>query len=88
MDVRIILHAVNGGRDGSDWSVICWKYHESNLQMRARAGHLWIVTVDSATPEHSPCSAPSGVVGPDGRWRCRVDAIGQQFFTYEIELEA
>ncbi len=89
---KIIFHAVNGGRDGSEWSRVAWQYHESNLRMRARAGHIWIVTVDSAgadVPRHSPgipCSAPSGVVAPDGSWVCKTEPIGEQFFVYTVEF--
>ncbi len=61
LGARVIFHAVNGGRNGSEWSRVAWQYHEANLRMRARAGHLWIVTVDSSFPPHLPCSAPSGV---------------------------
>jgi predicted amidohydrolase len=84
---RIIFHAVNGGRDGSEWSQVNWHYHESNLRMRAAVSKIWIVTVDSANPTHLRCSAPSGVVNPDGNWACQADAIGEQFFAFTIDLE-
>lgn len=86
MGAKVIFHAVNGGRDGSAWSEVNWRFHESNLQMRARAGNLWIVTVDNCAPTTLPCSAPSGVVAPDGSWACRVESIGEQFFNCRIEL--
>ena len=82
---RILFHAVNGGRDGSEWSDVAWQYHESNLRMRARAGRVWIVTVDSCHPLGVRCSAPSGVIDPDGAWACRVAPKGEQFFVYDIE---
>lgn len=86
MGARIIFHAVNGGRDGSEWSELTWRYHESNLRMRARAGNVWIVTVDNAAPVNLPCSAPSGVINNEGAWSCRADAKGPQFFACTIEL--
>ena len=76
----VIFHAVNGGRNGSEWSQVAWHYHEANLRMRARAGKLWIVTVDNCAPETLPSSEPSGVVAPDGSWACRVAPQGEQFF--------
>jgi len=85
-DARIIFHAVNGGRDGSAWSDLAWSYHESNLRMRARAGRVWIVTVDNCHPTVWRCSAPSGVVDPDGDWACRCDPRGEQYFAYTIEI--
>ncbi len=86
MGARIVFHAVNGGRDGGEWSEVAWRYHESNLRMRARAGGLWIVTVDSAHPVSLPCSAPSGVLDPEGNWVCQTAPRGEQFFHYAISL--
>ena len=88
MGARIVFHAVNGGRDGGEWSRVAWQYHESNLRMRARAGRIWIVTVDSAWPTDMPCSAPSGVIDPKGNWVCRADDQSEQFFVHTIELTA
>jgi predicted amidohydrolase len=83
---RIIFHAVNGGRDGSENSKLAWQYHEANLRMRAQAGNLWIVTADNSHPASLPCSAPSGVIDPHGRWVCRVKPKGPQFFVCTIDL--
>jgi predicted amidohydrolase len=87
MGARVIFHAVNGGRSGDAWSQLVWQFHEANLRMRARAGRLWIVTVDSAYPLSLPCSAPSGVIAPDGAWACRAPAQGEQIFTYTLDTE-
>jgi len=86
MGARVIFHAVNGGRDGSQWSEVAWQFHEANLRMRANAGGLWVVTVDNCSPTTLPCSAPSGVVDPQGKWACRTETRGRQFFVYDIEL--
>ena len=86
MGARVIFHAVNGGRNGSEWSGVAWQYHEANLRMRARAGRVWIVTVDSSYPEHLPCSAPSGVVSPEGAWVCRATPQGEQSFVWTLSL--
>jgi predicted amidohydrolase len=83
---RVIFHAVNGGRDGSAFSKVAWNYHESNLLMRARAGELWIATVDNCLPEHLPCSFPSGIVGPQGEWLCRAAERGEQLLFCDIPL--
>jgi predicted amidohydrolase len=85
---KVILHAVNGGRDGSEWSEVNGRFHESNLRMRAQAGRLWIATADNCAPAHLPCSAPSGVVSPDGRWACRTEPKGERFFCHSIEIGA
>jgi len=83
---RVIFHAVNGGRDGGEWSEVYWNYHESNLRLRARAGGVWIVTVDNCFPMKWRCSAPSGVLDPGGNWACRTRPQGVDYFVYTIEL--
>lgn len=83
---RVIFHAVNGGRDGSEWSRVAWRYHETNLRLRALAGKVWIVTVDNCYPPHLRCSSPSGVVSPEGQWKVRARGQGEQFFGYTIRL--
>jgi predicted amidohydrolase len=84
MGAQIIFHAVNGGRDGGEWSDVAWRYHEANLRMRARAGRVWVVTVDSCYPTDLRCSAPSGVIDPHGNWTCQARPRGEQFFAYTI----
>jgi predicted amidohydrolase len=81
---RILFHAVNGGRDGGAWSRVAWQYHEANLRMRARAGRVWVVTVDNCHPADVPCSAPSGVVDPHGDWVCQAEPQGEQYYAYTI----
>ncbi|UCD29446.1 MAG: carbon-nitrogen hydrolase family protein [Planctomycetota bacterium] len=86
MGTKIIFHAVNGGRSDSEWSDVCWKYHESNLRMRAKAGKIWIITVDNCLPMDIRCSCPSGVINPNGDWIYRAEPKGEQFFAYTINL--
>ena len=87
MGARVIFHAVNGGRNGSDYARdVIWPFHETNLRMRARAGKLWIVTVDNCHPTDIPCSAPSGVVRPDGSWAVKAEPIGERFYTFSIDI--
>lgn len=83
---QIVLHAVNGGRSTAEWSDVNWEYHSSNLRMRARASKIWIVTVDSSEPVDVRCSAPSGVIDPDGIWQCQAKDTGNDRFVYTIEL--
>ena len=86
MGARIVFHAVNGGRNGSEKSQLAWQYHESNLRMRARAGGLWIVTVDNCYPTDIPCSAPSGVINPQGDWVKKTGSKGEHIFVHSIDL--
>lgn len=85
---KIIFHAVNGWRDGNEWSrQVGWPFHESNLRMRAQAGKLWIVTADNCYPMNIPCSAPSGVIKPNGGWAVKTPGQDEQMAVYTIELE-
>jgi predicted amidohydrolase len=85
---KIIFHAVNGGRNGSEWSRnVFWPFHETNLRIRARTGKLWIVTADNCHPTNIPCSAPSGVLKPDGNWAVKAPDQGEQMVVYTIELQ-
>ena len=84
MGADVVFHAVNGGRNGSSWSKLVKQFHESNLRMRARAGDVWIVTVDNALPEQLPCSSPSGVISGSGEFVCRVPSNGEQLFVHTI----
>jgi predicted amidohydrolase len=84
---RVIFHAVNGGRDGDEWSrEVVWPFHEMNLRMRAAADQVWIVTVDNSFPSDKPCSAPSGVIDPAGQWACRAAPEGEHLFVHSIDV--
>jgi predicted amidohydrolase len=84
---KIIFQAINGGRDGGNWSRdVYWPFHETNLRIRAQAGKIWIVTADNCLPTDIPCSAPSGVLGPDGQWRARAPRKGAHILVYTIQL--
>jgi len=87
MGARIVLHAVNGGRDASPWSQVYRSYHEANLRLRARAGRLWVVTVDNCEPPDLAVSCPGGVLRPDGEWATRVEPQGERMFAHTIELK-
>jgi len=85
---KIIFHAVNGGRNGSEWSrKVYWPFHETNLRIRAQSAKLWIVTADNCYPASIPCSAPSGVVGPDGNWAVKTSDQAEQMAVYTIEVQ-
>lgn len=88
MKTRVVFHAINGGRGGSDWSRdVAWPFHESNLRIRARTSKLWIVTADNCDPVNLPCSAPSGVLRPNGQWAAQAPAKGEHVVVYTIELD-
>ncbi|MEI6578566.1 MAG: carbon-nitrogen hydrolase family protein [Eubacteriales bacterium] len=85
MGAQIIFHAVNGGRDNSEFSqVTCRNYHESNLCLRAMGSRIWIVTVDSTFPDTIPNSCSGGVVNPLGVWAVQMPKQGENQFACEI----
>lgn len=84
---KIIFHAVNGGRDSSDFSqVVTRNFHESNLKMRAKAGNIWIVTVDNCVPQDIPSSSPGGIINPEGEWVVQLPPKGEHFFVHTINI--
>ena len=87
MGAKIIFHAVNGGRDASEFSqVVTRNFHESNLRMRAKAAGVWIVTVDNCVPEDIPCSSPGGIINPDGDWVAQLPPKGKQLLAYTVNI--
>ncbi len=87
MGARVIFHAVNGGRSSFPFMDVIRNYHESNLRMRAQADKVWVVTVDNCFPFNLPCSAPSGVVDPNGNWAIKAPPQGEQLFVHDIVLD-
>lgn len=86
MGVKVIFHGVNGGRKGDEWSKLIWQFSEANLRLRARAGKVWIVTVDNCHPPDMPCSSPSGIVTPTGDWLCQAKEKGVDYFVATLDL--
>lgn len=86
--VKIIFHAVNGGRNGSEWSrEVFWPFHETNLRIRAQTARVWVVTADNCFPTNIPCSAPSGVLKPNGNWAAKAPDQGEHMVVYTIDLQ-
>tara|TARA_B100000029_G_scaffold56699_1_gene51325 strand:+ start:135 stop:995 length:861 start_codon:yes stop_codon:yes gene_type:complete len=84
---KIIFLAINGGRDGGSWSEeVNWPYHEVNMRMRAAAGRVWVVSADNSFPHTVPCSAPSGILKPNGQWAKQAPRKGEHVTVHTIEL--
>lgn len=85
---QIIFLAINGGRNGGAWSEqVNWPYHESNMRMRAAAGKVWVVSADNCAPVDIPCSAPSGVLRPDGQWAAKAPRKGEHVTVHTIRVK-
>lgn len=87
MGVKVIFHAVNGGRGDPDSIALNRAYHESNLCLRAAADQLFIATVDNAFPLTKDNSCTSGVVSPQGRYLCRLPVRGESIFVQDLPFE-
>ena len=82
---KIIFHAVNGGRDKSDFSKrIVRNFHESNLLIRAKSARVYIATVDSSFPEHLHCSSRGGIVDPNGEWLGYLPERGKSVQVFDV----
>ncbi len=78
---QIIFLSVNSGA-----SAIHTPFHESNLALRAREGKVHICTANAATNE-GPVNCASGVVSPEGRWLVQCPRVGDQTYTYDVEVQ-
>lgn len=88
MGARIIFHSVNSGLGEGEELALNLAYHETNLRMRARSGHVWIVTVDAADPGGKlSCQSPSGILDSKGKWVVQADPKSERFFVSTIEIE-
>lgn len=84
---QIIFVAINGGRDGGPWSEeVFWPYHETNMRMRAAASRVWVVSADNSFPHTIPCSAPSGILRPNGQWAEQAPRQGEHVTVHTIDL--
>jgi len=78
---RVIFHTAKTGTDPA-YS----QYYDANLRLRAKEANAYIVTVNTA-PEEGTLNVPSGIVGPDGEWRHKVEPTGEHTFVYDLNLE-
>jgi predicted amidohydrolase len=87
LGARIILLAVNGGPGQGEENELNRQYHEANLRMRARTARVWVIVADNCgNRKELFCSAPCGVISPEGKWVIKTPARGEQFFAYSIEI--
>lgn len=78
---QVIFHSINSGT-----SDIHASYHESNLRLRAMEANTFIVTANAADKTAS-INAPTGVVGPDGKWLTRCDPSGERSFVIDLDID-
>lgn len=81
MGAQIIFHAINSGSNQQ-----YRQFHESSVELWAKALKIPVIEVNAAAPEGKQVNATSGVVGPDGQRLLRTDDEGERFFVYKITL--
>lgn len=87
MGAKVIFHAVNGGNDGSDFITnTILPYHSSNLQMRAEASGIYLVSVDNAGLDNYPVTCPGGVVSPQGKRLFTLKSRGEDLGVTDLDL--
>ena len=87
MGARVIFHAVNGGRDGSEWSrggLALPRGQPAHARRRRAAcgSSPWT----TAAPHPMSRAPRQRRDRPAGNWACRTDPQGEQFFTHTIEV--
>lgn len=80
MGAQLIFHHVNSGTDQQYRA-----FHESNVNLWAKALGIYIVEVNAAG-EKEKTNASSGLVGPKGEREIIVPDVGEQFFTCKIRI--
>ena len=81
LGAEVIFHSICSGSGEADFP-----FHMGMLDRRARENGLYVVTANAAFDK--PVNAPSGVIGPDGKWIVQVDRAGEGMYVQEIELAA
>ena len=88
MGARIIFQAINGGRNGSDWSRnVFWPFHETNLRIRAQIRQALDRHGRQLRARKYPLLCPqrrAGTQRPLGR---QAPKQGEHVLVYTIELE-
>jgi predicted amidohydrolase len=81
MGAQVIFHAINSGS-----SQQYRQFHESSVELWAKALKIPVIEVNAAAPEGKQVNATSGVVGPDGQRVLRANDTGERFFVHKLAL--
>ena len=81
LGAEVIFHSIYSGKSGKHF----W-FHSGMLERRARENGLFVVTANAA--QQKGVNAPSGVIGPDGKWLVKAKLRGEQMYVQDIELPA
>ncbi len=78
-EAEVIFHSVNSGTRPR-----ARPYHESNLELRAIEGEVYIVVANASAEPEVNCT--SGIVSPEGVWIASVNRAGEGFFVEDVAV--
>jgi predicted amidohydrolase len=70
---RVIFHLINSGHGRSYLD-----FHTTRMEERGRLAGVWVVSANAISSPGRAVNAPSGILGPDGRWRVRAKLQGER----------
>ena len=79
MGARVIFHSIASG-----YGRAYLDFHTKRLEERAIRGQVWVAGANAVNDPRKPVNAPSGVVGPDGRWKVRAPARREGLYRFVL----
>jgi len=62
-------------------------FHTSRVEERAKLAGLWIIAAACIEDKRQAANAPTGIVGPDGKWRKQAPLRGERLVVGEVDIE-
>ena len=75
---QVVFHLINSGFDP-----VYRDFHTSRMEERAMLAGVWVVSANAAHRRRA-VNAPTGILGPDGRWRATAPGIGDRLVVGRI----
>ncbi len=78
---RVVFHLVNSGHDRTFRD-----FHTTRMEERAARAGIWVVSASAVSDPRRPVNAPTGILGPDGRWRAMAPGVGERLLVGRIPV--
>jgi len=78
---KVIFHLINSGHGASYLD-----FHTTRMEERAALSKVWVVSANAISNPRRPVNAPTGVLGPDRRWRVQAPGRGDRLVTSSITV--
>jgi predicted amidohydrolase len=79
MGAKVVFHSIASGHGRAYLD-----FHTMRLEERAIRGRVWVAGANAVNNSRRPVNAPSGVVGPDGKWRVRAPGRGERLYCFRM----